>query len=361
MKILKKLILIVLCFGLTLSFAACSKENESDIPEGMQIASAPGADFRLYVPTVWNLNTDYGVSGAYYNLSTQSTVSMVKYPVTDALRAAMAADAVENSTTARLDWYRATQCLPVVEETALGGSLILLDEETESVLLDTLNARRYHCKANVKGVTMHFVHVVAEKGDAFYVFTFAVADELYAGLLPDVTSMLEHFRFADPYTLDEYVKEDAKDLSAPSGMKLASNDDVAYRFYVPKAWQINRDETVFSAYLESDRSNVTVVPYMPNQDSMSVAEFFAMCQELMQNTADEGGYELLSQETVDLGGRQATAYVYRYTVGGTEYRYMQVIAAYKSMLYSLTYTALPEHFDAHLADVNAMVEAFEFR
>ena len=50
-----------------------------------------------------------------------------------------------------------------------------------------------------------------------------------------------------------------------------------------------------------------------------------------------------------------------YTVGGAQYRYRQFICAYRSMIYCMTYTALPENYDAHLADVTAMIEAFEFR
>ena len=82
----------------------------------------------------------------------------------------------------------------------------------------------------------------------------------------------------------------------------------------------------------------------------------------MKTTAGEGGYELLKTEKeVDLGGRMATAYTYTFTVGGVKYQYKQVVAAYKSMIYSLTYTALPEHFEAHLADVDRMIDAFVFR
>ena len=38
-----------------------------------------------------------------------------------------------------------------------------------------------------------------------------------------------------------------------------------------------------------------------------------------------------------------------------------VIAAHGSMIYSVTYTALPEHFDAHLDEVDRIIDAFVFR
>ena len=54
-------------------------------------------------------------------------------------------------------------------------------------------------------------------------------------------------------------------------------------------------------------------------------------------------------------------YEYEYTVGGVTYRYLQIIIGYKSMIYNLTYTALPQNFEANRADVEAIIAAFTFR
>ena len=93
---------------------------------------------------------------------------------------------------------------------------------------------------------------------------------------------------------------------------------------------------------------------------MRVSEYFALCEERMINTAGEDYQLLASGAKLDLGGREATVYEYTYRVGETVYRYKQVIAAYGSMIYSVTYTARPECFDAHLDEVNAILEAFVF-
>ena len=55
-------------------------------------------------------------------------------------------------------------------------------------------------------------------------------------------------------------------------------------------------------------------------------------------------------------------YVYTCKIGENTYYYQQWIAAYKSMIYAVTYTASSQDtFDAHLAESTAIVEAFEFR
>ena len=62
-----------------------------------------------------------------------------------------------------------------------------------------------------------------------------------------------------------------------------------------------------------------------------------------------------------LGSREATVWEYTLTIGGVTYRYRQYIAAYRSMMYSLTYTATEENFDRHTAEVDRIVAAFSFR
>lgn len=360
MKLTCRILAALCCVAMLFCFAACSNKQDDGTPEGMKNATAAGAEFRLYVPSVWNVSTAYGVSGAYFTMTQQSTVSAVKYAIDADMSAKMAEGGVGGG--GRLDWFWRNECLAAVESVALGGSLTVVAEDSAAMTLDGVNAHRNHVTATVQGKTLHFTHVIAEKGNAFYVICFTIEDSLYLSLSANMESILEHFVFAEAYLPDEYAKEIDPEAEAPEGMKPASNDDVSYRFYVPTSWTIDPDEGIFAAYVESDRSSVSVVPYMPDADSMSVAEFFALCEEMMRNTAGKDGYELLeTREDVDLGGRKATAYVYRYTVGGVEYRYMQVVAAYKSMIYSLTYTALPAHFDAHIAEVEQMIEKFTFR
>ena len=102
MKLFTKVASFLLTLTLLLCLASCSSGDVTDeqTPEGMKLATCAGEDFRLYVPTVWNENIDYGTSGAYYNLSTQSTVSAKKYLITEDMRAQMAANTLPTPQTA---------------------------------------------------------------------------------------------------------------------------------------------------------------------------------------------------------------------------------------------------------------------
>ena len=89
-------------------------------------------------------------------------------------------------------------------------------------------------------------------------------------------------------------------------------------------------------------------------------EYFEKSEEMMQTTSC-GHYTRLSEKEVTLGGGKALQYEYEYTIGGVTYRYLQVIVGYKSMIYNLTYTSLPQNFEANRADVEAIIAAFTFR
>lgn len=366
--------LLLLCAALALGLGSCVKVGGGDnIPEGMQIASAAGADYYLYVPTTWVVqNTSPNVSCAYRDLSRQSTVSVAKYPMTDAWRATLNAltttEAGEASGMAaispRLDWFFEQECLRPVRATAFDGRVTLDTDASGADMLDKTDAGRWCYSAEIGGKTYYFKQLVTEKNDAFYVFTFTAEKEMYEQYETDVEKILNEFRFADePYYPDDFAKETDAGKDAPEGMKACFGDDVAYRFYVPTDWVIDMDSPIYAAYVKEDRSSVSVVPYMPTVEHLSVAEYFTMTCEQLEKVYGEGAMVLDEEKThkEQLGSREATVYEYTLTIDGVTYRYRQYIAAYRSMMYSLTYTATEENFDRHTSELADIVAAFSFR
>jgi hypothetical protein len=152
----------------------------------------------------------------------------------------------------------------------------------------------------------------------------------------------------------------------------AFGDDVAYCFYVPTSWNIRMDDSIYSAHVEIkdeatgayDRTSVSVIPHLPQNASgqMSVAEYFEWNRSEMEKIGGADGFEMISTtEGMNLGNRQATLYEYRFRVGGEWYHYRQYVVAYRSMIYCLTYTSTDAYYDAHLAELEAIVGAFQFR
>lgn len=359
MKLSNRIFAALLCAVMLLSLVSCSKGGE-EAPEGMQIACCAGADYRLYVPTSWVVNTSYGVSGAYRNIKEQSTVSVVSYPVGDYTAGMTEAGVNMTESGARIEWFWNDQCLSAVARQALNGEVTRVEEECVSTSLGGANAKQYRYSALIDGQRLHFLQVVAERGERFYVFAFTANEKMFESCISDALKMLEVFIFADPYEPGS-VKE-IKGGDVPEGMKLASGEDVAYRLYVPNDWALRYDQSIYSAYVEADGTSVSVLPYMHNAGSISVAGYFEMSQAQMKSIAGEEGYRLVSTtENATLGGRKATVYEFYFRVGGVDYHYRQIIAAYRGMIYCVTYTATDAAYNAHMAEFDAIVGAFEFR
>ncbi len=369
MKKFVKILALTLCIVTLFSFTSCMQDAEEGLPEGMINATAPGNDFRLYVPSTWTANTDYGVSGAYATLSHRSNVSMVKYLMTEERTNALPQELkdAEVASQERLDWFYQTECLPTVKD-LVKQSLIANVTEPTAALLDGNNARRYHQKGQVGGAELQFIHVITERvavkneatENAFYVFSFVVDSQLYETLLPHVEAMLTEFVFGEPYYPENYVKS-MEEGQAPEGMKLASNDEVAYILYVPSDWVINREERIFSAYVESDRSSVSVIPYMPDT-TMSIDDLWEMNKQAMIDTAGADGFgEIEVDNACVVSGKLCHAYRYFYTVNGQRYDYLQVILVHGDRFYCITYTALPEYYYEHTDEFEQILANIVFR
>lgn len=357
MKRFVKRLLPILAVLLTLGSLASCVKKENNAPDGMMIASAAGADYLLYVPTTWNLNTFYGVSGAYRDAKEQSTVSVNRFP-----SEGFSAGEGENRNAAY--WERV--CLPLIRERLLDGKAeeYTADEEHSAhpTVFGGQDAIYRHVTGISDGKTLHFVQVVAERGAYFYVLTFVATDTVFSFCVNDVDKIIREFVFSETAYLPEDEAWKPAKVKAPAGMKIASSNEVAYRFFVPEGWTVDREQRIFAAYDPTDRTNVSIIAYMPETSGMSVDEFFEMGTDLMTKTADAEAFTLIGKnDSATLGTRPAMTYDFTYRIGGNTYRYRQLIAIYRGMFYTLTYTATEAHFEEHLDALEAIVGAFVFR
>ena len=361
MKLLKRcagVLLAILLLSATL--ASCVKK-ENDAPDGMMIASAAGADYMLYVPTTWNLNTLYGVSGAYRDATAQSAVSVQKYPSGDF-------ESAEGENRSALYWE--TVLLPQIGGRALNGEVTpyTADEAhaAHAFYLGGVSAEYRHVTALVfareeERQTLHFVTAIAERNANFYVLSYTGTEEAYKLSESDLDKILTEFTFTDtPYTPKKAAWTPAK-VTAPEGMQVASSDEVAYRFFAPADWRVDSYQRIFAAVEPNDRSNVSMVAYLPVESGMSVPEFHNMTIDLMAEVSGAGAYEAIAEKEGTLGGVAAMDYEFRYTVGGVAYHYRQLIATYRGMFYTMTYTATEEHFAEHTVAFEKMAAELLFR
>lgn len=335
--------LCLLLFILTVATALVScRDVDEDLPENMQYATLEGAYYRLFVPVDWNLMTGMGISGAYASAQNRVVVCVHDYDNPDALTAKEYAEQYMAGIVAT---YPDEELTIATSATVLGGKAATMLEYSATRDLVTYRTRE----------------VVCTTGNRAYVLTYAAQFDLFEGYLPAYDSISAEFLFKDtPYVPDKPVNTVDPEADAPEGMMLASNDDVAYRFYAPDSWVLDTTLVTSSVYAsETDRSSVNVTVYMPEVDRMTAEEYWALCEAEYARAMSD--YTLVSTAQTTLDTRPANTYVYTATVGGTAYRFAQTVASYRGMVYTITYTALDEVFDTHLNDYNRMLAAFDFR
>lgn len=352
------LLLVGLLIGTLVGCSAPTDELETP-PAQMRNATVAGAPYRLYLPADWNLTTDAGMSGGYYSMNNAATVTAQLY---------------DNPTGIALaDYFREALAYELTE--FFGGLLAVTEgDPIETTVGTTLGEHDFTTPAvavRYTGVHGHISYggmcVIAAYGEQMLVLTYHAREDVYEQYLPGMEAAVKNLRWlGTPYVPEEPVHTVDPDADAPDGMQLASNDDVAYRFYVPESWVLDPMLPTSSAYCsETDRSNVTVTVYMPDVDSMTAQQYWEMCLEQLQGEdpteAIIRNMEVLSDTEGELGGRPAHTYVYRGEVAGKAYRFSQTVAAYRGMVYTLTYTAADEVFDSHLGELDEMIAAFTFR
>jgi hypothetical protein len=74
------------------------------------------------------------------------------------------------------------------------------------------------------------------------------------------------------------------------------------------------------------------------------------------------GYELLGEPiSRTVAERNALSYQYKALYGGSEYKIMQTVLIYNGLAYSITYTARADAYEAHINDVELILNSFRFR
>ena len=341
------LALCLLCGGLV----ACSEDSE--IPEGFQYATCKGEYFRLFVPTQWTVNTESGISGGCYSLLEGTAVSMVEVPFDKP-------SAEGEDTTAALTDFVAAHVEEISALKNYTPEKGLSDGNKPNATLGAYKAKDITYSATVGEDTYRYRQVLTKVEGRFYLFTYSSKADSFDKWLDTVDEILENISFvAYPFEGSDDEKE-LPEVETPAGMQLVTNNDVAYRFFAPAAWVVSDADAAALVYAsETDRSNVSVIGYAA-PDGYSVANYWEDTEKYYKDALAD--YTLTAEPAEsEMGGKRATVYEYTYSLGGVSYKCRQTICVYSYMIVVMTYTALPENYDAHMAEVEKMQGELTFR
>lgn len=343
------------------AFTACSQSGE--VPDGYQYATCKGEYFRLYVPTQWMVNTESGVSGAYVSVLEEVAVSMTEVPFDKP----SAGEGSAETGTAPSDTASADSTATLADFVAAHTATVsgMKNYKAEKNFDSTLGGRHKAVDmtyfATVGETDYRYRQILCKVEGRFYLFTYSAKADAFEGWLDVVDEILKNIEFhAKPFDGSDDERKIPSVDNVPAGMKLVSTNETAYRFFAPTDWVADEQSAACLVYAsETDRSNVSVIGYVPETDGYKVADYWEMTEKAYKETLKD--YTLISTEEETMGGKNATVYVYTYSLGGVTYKCRQVACVYSYMIVTMTYTALPENYDRHLEDVTAMQTALTFR
>ena len=334
---MKKIIAVLTAIiFLVLPLTACS--NGESVPRGMQIASAEGEPFKLYVPEGMNINLDSGISGAFAHNPEKIVISARYYTPDDP----------EMTLSEYVAYCEAGYAESLTEFAIISHDPAVLAEKDAIKLIYTakIDSVNYTCTQ----------YIVQHNGDMVSLHLYIPTDALtnYTEVANSVTSNFVLCDKAEPKN-DELV-----DKNTPEGMKIASHDKIEYRLYVPKSWICDSESGVSEAYYpESEKTNVTVTAYSPDGE-LSAAEYIALCEEEYKTAIL--GYELIERaDGFKVAKRDAVSITFKASYDGVSYKIRQTTFAYNNMVYSITYTATESCFDLHTDDLEKIISEFTFR
>ena len=352
LKSLRSLSVIIICIILVSALASCSQDTT---PDGYQLIACEGDEFRLYVPTQWLPNTQGGVTSAIYSNDENATVSVY---VADDARDLTAEEywlVCDERYRAELEGYSGSD---KSEKTVLGGS------PAYKYVFSAKSPFTEEVDGKTVSVTYKYMQVMTRYQGKMYILMYSAPEKYYDRHVSEVEGdssgkgIIPYFMFAEPYRSDDGKKYD--DVTAPEGMKLISTGARPYRFYVPSSWIVNNRTEATAAYASaSDSSNVSVQMYMTGDENQTVEKYWAECEESYKQLFSS--YELIEAKDVRMSDLDARQYTFSVKTGGVEYKMTQAIVKKGAMFYCVTYTALPENYDKHVADVDKMIENFYIR
>ncbi len=348
-KTISCILILILCLAV---LTGCNKDKE--IPDGMYSATVAGEPFILYVPEGWVDNRDSGISSAYYSLDNAVTVSARYYPAPIPEGGAFSLDEYVDKMVE--DYHARYTSFKLVDR-----KLSALDESNairlEYTFLRSITSNNTTVEADVT-VMQYYVH----HGDDVVVLSMYCKTEAYAVSeeYPEMFEMIRsEFRLCERAEINDVVT----DKDTPEGLKRISPDGAQYRFYAPTSWVTNMSDKMTEAYYpESGRPNISVTAFSPDDSEITPEKYFELCQDSYKK--DIPGYSIDEEaepERRELAGRSAVVYSFSANYGGTEYKFMQALLKYNDLIYSITYTAPADSFDAHIDDVELMLTSFKFR
>ena len=191
---IKTLVVLGLCLVFLLSLVSCSNKQDPNAPEGYVTASDECADYYLYVPSKWLVDTAKNSLMASARASQYtSTPNVSMMPCSD--------DASEYATIADYwNYYKGTLEKvfdPAKDENGntTDKSSFALEGEGTSLKAGGRDAMKYVYTATLSGIELKYLQLIIKDGASMYIFTYTATLDSYDE--EQVNGIISNIKFKD--------------------------------------------------------------------------------------------------------------------------------------------------------------------
>ncbi len=374
---MKRILSFSLIILAVLFCAVSCKEEDSSVPEGLQVVRISDSDgYEFYGPADWSVANDGDIAASYISVGSQVRASITL----------ARAEATEHPPKAYFEAQKAYFAyeITVIEEPTvpLGNA----DGESYSVI--------YSFKYNETDYSSW--QILAKNGDDLFIFTYtamgAVSDTEsdYQRYVGDVRKSVDSLKFKAKS--DDVVTDDFP--HGTDGYKLVSDKKVAgFELYLPNGAEVLASDAYVLAKL-TDKANINLS--RANDTGVGVLDYVKnrkiKLQEITDNVTDiavtlkndydsessvfEGWGEVMTvMPTVDadicfgdIDQSMIIAYEYTYESQGTKYHVYQVFGVVEGFMgsglgasgYVFTYTATEDEYASHLDEIKEILQRIGF-
>ncbi len=351
---MKKLFALLLLSAL-LFLSACGGAPGGDgvkVPEGMQLVTV-GDGYTFFAPEGWATDLSSGIPTAYVSAIDPSNITLTRTR-SDASPAEYFAASLPSLKATFTDFAELSDLAS--ENTTLGGQPAIVRAYSGKLLGTSYTVKQY----------------IASVDGYLYLFTYTAKNEVPSG---EKTYFERYEEKADAAAAALLFTGEASDVPAEpeaptvneDGLILISDPAISrYSLYVPESWTPDLQNATTSATREEA---VISLSYLIPKQNTPGEHWEQMNKDYASLLAD---YTLLEEESTEivenpeeievrLGGIQAMRRVFTFTRGGTAYKCQKLITGRGIYIYTLSYTATLDAYDAYAADFAAIVAAFEFK
>ncbi len=345
----KRILSFLLLFALLLPtgmLVACGGQEAGgvNVPAGMKNATEGATGYLFFVPDGWLVERVGGVTMANVSVYSSASFSLAVFPS-------------ERSAT---EYFEASR-------TEIGEKFadLAMEEDGKNTAVGGNGAVRYiYTGKHSEDITYRVMQYITKKDGSLFVFTYMANTEEFDNYKTAVEAAVGHFRFTG-VSLSTPTPIPPMSEEAPEGMQMISDSAIhAYSLYVPTTWTVNARGGICGAYVsDSDRSNISLTSHYPPSGVKNLYEYFEAIKPVYAKIYQDFTVISAHKEgdpTVKIGGLEGAVYEMSGKSGGTDYRIMQVLFVRESYIYVFTYTAEASRFDAHRAEVDAIIAAVTF-